>query len=135
MEVASTKDGQFVCSYCGKQRNKNKNLRQHVKQEHPGSELPKCQPVGRPKSSLLPPQPPRNIMCTICSRSFAAQRGLKLHQMVVHKLMYIRSQAVTMEFSSVSGEFVSYSSMICILCAQGRVCQAAGGGQIVISAT
>ena len=107
MEVARPKGVSFVCSYCGKQFAGNNFLRRHVKNKHPGSELPECQRSGRkPKKAIAPPQASALFSCDICPRSFGSQRALKLHKKVVHERMYNhRQQAVTMQFSTLSGEF------------------------------
>ena len=95
----------FECCYCNKQFAGNNFLRRHVKQKHPGSELPACHQSGRkPKRRPAAPADSALFRCDVCSRSFGSQRALKLHKKVVHQRMYIRHQAVTMEFSTLSGE-------------------------------
>jgi len=113
----------FVCSYCDKQLTGNNFLRRHVKQKHPGSELPVCLRSGR-KPQKAAPRPAASALfaCDICTRSFATHRALKLHKNAVHARVYIRSQAVTKEFSTLSGELSNSSSVVifvtlCTTCA------------------
>jgi len=91
----------FECSYCDKQFTGNNFLRRPLKQKHPGSELPVCLPSGRiPQKAASRPAASALFACDICTRSFATQRALKLHKNAMHARVYIRSQAVTKEFST-----------------------------------